>query len=54
VLYNIPTACNRASADFVISSPLILEEYERIVPAHQARRPRATPRALSTQAAGAG
>jgi len=38
----IPTACNRASADFVISSPLILEEYERIVPAHQqARRPRA-------------
>jgi methylglyoxal synthase len=41
VLYNIPTACNRASADFVISSPLILEEYERIVPAHQARRQRA-------------
>jgi methylglyoxal synthase len=42
VLYNIPTACNRASADFVISSPLILEEYERIVPAHQqARRSRA-------------
>ncbi len=39
VLYNIPTACNRASADFVISSPLILEEYERIVPAHQASRP---------------
>ncbi|HEX9308222.1 MAG TPA: methylglyoxal synthase [Anaeromyxobacter sp.] len=38
VLYNIPTACNRASADFVISSPLILEEYERIVPAHEARR----------------
>ncbi len=35
VLYNIPTACNRASADFVISSPLILEEYERIVPAHE-------------------
>ena len=42
VLYNIPTACNRASADFVISSPLLLEEYERIVPAHQARPPRAT------------
>ncbi len=38
VLYNIPTACNRASADFVISSPLILEEYERIVPAHQTMR----------------
>jgi len=42
VLYNIPTACNRASADFVISSPLILEEYERIVPAHEAMRLRAT------------
>jgi methylglyoxal synthase len=41
VLYNIPTACNRASADFVISSPLILQEYERIVPLHQARRLRA-------------
>ena len=38
VLYNIPTACNRASADFVISSPLILEEYDGIVPAHQAMR----------------
>jgi methylglyoxal synthase len=38
VLYNIPTACNRASADFLISSPLILEEYDRIVPAHQAMR----------------
>jgi methylglyoxal synthase len=38
VLYNIPTACNRASADFLISSPLILEEYDRIVPAHQALR----------------
>ena len=36
VLYNIPTACNRASADLLISSPLILEEYDRIVPAHQA------------------
>ena len=35
VLYNIPTACNRATADFIISSPLILEEYERIVPAHE-------------------
>jgi methylglyoxal synthase len=35
VLYNIPTACNRASADFVISSPLLAEEYERIVPAHE-------------------
>ncbi|WP_027184732.1 methylglyoxal synthase [Desulfovibrio inopinatus] len=28
VLYNIPTACNRSSADFLISSPLIDGEYE--------------------------
>jgi methylglyoxal synthase len=29
VLYNIPTACNRATADFMISSPLMKEEYVR-------------------------
>src|SRR6266702_2992535 len=29
VLYNIPTACNRATADFVVSSPLMAEQYER-------------------------
>lgn len=27
VLYNIPTACNRATADFMISSSLIGQEY---------------------------
>jgi len=32
VVWNIPVACNRASADFMISSPLMTEEYERIVP----------------------
>jgi methylglyoxal synthase len=31
VLYNIPTACNRSSADFLISSPLLMEEYEPII-----------------------
>lgn len=31
VLYNIPMACNRASADFIISSPLIDKEYERVI-----------------------
>lgn len=30
VLYNIPTACNRSTADFMISSHLMLEEYDRI------------------------
>ena len=32
VVWNIPVACNRASADFMISSPLMFEEYERLVP----------------------
>ena len=27
VLYNIPTACNRATADMIISSPLFNSEY---------------------------
>jgi methylglyoxal synthase len=31
VLYNIPTACNRATADFIVASPLIHGEYERLV-----------------------
>ena len=31
VLYNIPMACNRASADFIISSPLIDKDYERVI-----------------------
>ncbi|MEW5768228.1 MAG: methylglyoxal synthase [bacterium] len=29
VLYNIPVACNRASADFMVSSSLMTQEYER-------------------------
>jgi methylglyoxal synthase len=31
-VWNIPIATNRASADFVITSPLMKEEYERLVP----------------------
>ncbi|RPH50812.1 MAG: methylglyoxal synthase [Desulfobacteraceae bacterium] len=31
VLYNIPTACNRSTADFLISSPLLDAEYESIL-----------------------
>ena len=31
VLYNIPTACNRSTADFVISSPLMEHAYAPIV-----------------------
>ena len=31
VLYNIPTACNRATADFLISSPFMNNSYNRIL-----------------------
>jgi len=32
VLYNIPTACNRSTADFLISSPLMEQEYRHPTP----------------------
>jgi methylglyoxal synthase len=32
VVWNIPIACNRASADFMISSPLMSQEYQRLLP----------------------
>ncbi len=31
VLWNIPVACDRASADFMITSPLMDEEYQRLL-----------------------
>jgi methylglyoxal synthase len=31
VVWNIPIACNRASADFIISSPLMANAYERLI-----------------------
>ncbi len=34
-VWNIPVACNRASADFMISSPLMTREYDRIVPDYE-------------------
>ncbi|MDZ7291537.1 MAG: methylglyoxal synthase [candidate division KSB1 bacterium] len=38
VVWNIPVACNRASADFMISSHLMNEEYERLLVDYEARR----------------
>ena len=32
VVWNIPVACNWASADFIFSSPLMSQEYHRILP----------------------
>jgi methylglyoxal synthase len=34
VVWNIPIACNRASADFMISSPLMSRAYSRRVLAY--------------------
>ena len=36
VVWNIPVACNRASADFMISSPLMTSDYERQSPDYDA------------------
>jgi methylglyoxal synthase len=30
MVYNIPVACNRATADFMVSSPMMREEYRRL------------------------
>lgn len=38
VLYNVPTACNRATADFMVASPLFHGEYERVFEDHAAAR----------------
>jgi methylglyoxal synthase len=40
VVWNVPVACNRASADFMISSALMTEEYGRLVPDYDAFRHR--------------
>ena len=42
VVWNIPVACNRASADFMISSPLMDGEYDRLVPDYEEYRARKT------------
>ena len=31
VVYNVPIACNRATADFLLSSPLMHAQYERLL-----------------------
>ena len=40
VVWNIPVGCNRASADFIISSPLMSTVYERLVPDYSKYRSR--------------
>lgn len=36
VVWNVPAACNRATADFLISSRLMRDEYERMLPDYEA------------------
>jgi methylglyoxal synthase len=43
VVWNIPIACDRATADFMISSPLMDSTYERIVPDYSEYRNRSIP-----------
>ncbi len=40
VVWNVPVACNRASADFMISSPLMTSSYERLMPDFDKHRQR--------------
>ena len=40
VVWNVPVACNRASADFMISSPLMDSPYERALPDYEGYRNR--------------
>ncbi len=42
IVWNIPIACNRASADFMISSPLMDSDYDRLVPDYDVYRGRKT------------
>ncbi len=43
VVWNLPVACDRATADFIIASPLMTSGYERLVPDHEAYVGRSIP-----------
>ena len=43
VVWNIPFACNRASADYLISSPLVSSGYQRRQPDHSLHLDRPIP-----------
>ncbi len=40
VVWNIPIACNRASADYIFSSPLMSETYQRRLPDYETYKKR--------------
>jgi methylglyoxal synthase len=41
VVHNVPIACNRSTADFLLSSPLMHREYERLLAEATRREPAA-------------
>ena len=43
VVWDIPFACNRSTADFMISSPLMNSTYMRLVPDYESYRERTIP-----------
>ena len=43
VVWNIPVACNKSTADFLISSPLMNAEYKRLLVDYEALVKEATP-----------
>jgi methylglyoxal synthase len=51
VVWNIPVACDRTTADFLISSPLMSEVYPRILPDYDAYRRRLQKAAASARKA---
>lgn len=50
VVWNVPAACNRATADYIISSPLMSGEYQRTVPDYGAYLGRALPAEAAPEA----
>lgn len=49
VVWNIPVACNRASADFMISSPLLSNTYQRFLPDYHVYAERMNPDEAESQ-----
>ena len=49
VVWNVPIACNRATADYLISSPLLDSDYQSYVPNYE-HEPPETPRVQASSA----
>jgi methylglyoxal synthase len=43
VVWNIPFACDRSTADFILTSPLMFQDYEIILPDYSSYLKRSTP-----------